>query len=544
MYLDAGDFEKAIEVNGKYKNVEGLVDVVRRLNKEQVDLLKKCAVLFIQLGKSKHAKEVYLKIGDSKSLVLLYVKMRKWEDAFGIMKQNPGLYEKDVYLPYAEYLALNDKFDEAQKAYRDAGLPELSLKMLGELTHNAVTEHRFKDAAFYFWLLAQENVCMIPETATNKKKFTKSQVKAYRAFRKYKLRARQYYAYSFIYKSIDEPFTGLQPMQLFNISRYLLNTLQGNDKDAETPFGISRAYVSPACLMRTVKGCCTPCRIVDQLFAGQLCAACAVSRSLIFALSLFAQVLFTLSKHCKTLGAYKLARETNAKLQQLIINPMWVDVIDLDMMTLQSKPMSDKEELLQTCYRCGHRNALLTASNKTTDACMNCHHPFVRSFSQFDQLPLVEFVPPKGMSDEEALGHIKAIARSGDSESKQSEEVDRWTDKEETGPGGEDGFNAALARFNERNDRKTYKPLEISAAIMRSMNEEEVFVVRSPCNADRSKYYKNVQPDVRIKLSTAGVFFHRMDYEELYLTEGHCPLSRKPDPEMEGFKAISDASTV
>ena len=72
--------------------------------------------------------------------------------------QNPGLYEKDVYLPYAEYLALNDKFDEAQKAYRDAWLPELSLKMLGQLTHNAVTEHRFKDAAFYFWLLAQENV--------------------------------------------------------------------------------------------------------------------------------------------------------------------------------------------------------------------------------------------------------------------------------------------------------------------------------------------------------------------------------------------------
>ena len=91
-----------------------------------------------------------------RSLVQLYVKMHKWDDAFGIMKQNPGQFEKDIYLPYAEYLALNDQFDEAQKAYRDAGLPEMSLKMLSQLTHNAVTEHRFKDAAFYFWLLAQE----------------------------------------------------------------------------------------------------------------------------------------------------------------------------------------------------------------------------------------------------------------------------------------------------------------------------------------------------------------------------------------------------
>ena len=93
---------------------------------------------------------------------------------------------------YAEYLALNDKFDEAQQAYRDAGLPQLSLKMLGQLTHNAVTENRFKDAAFYFWLLAQENIKMIPDDITSKRKFNKKQVKAYRQHRLYAQRARQY----------------------------------------------------------------------------------------------------------------------------------------------------------------------------------------------------------------------------------------------------------------------------------------------------------------------------------------------------------------
>jgi intraflagellar transport protein 122 len=491
MFLDAGDFEKAIEVNGQHKHVDGLVDVVRRLDKEQVDLLKKCAVLFIQLGKPKHAKEVYVKIGDSKALVLLYVKMRKWDDAFGILKQNPGLYEKDVYLPYAEYLALNDKFDEAQKAYREAGLPELSLKMLGQLTRNAVTEHRFKDAAFYYWLLAQENIKLIPETITRKRKFNKKQVAAYKSYRLYNKRARQYYAYNFIYQSLEQPFTKLKAVQLFNIGRYLLNTLhdpKNDGRQTEAPFGISRAYI-----------------------------------------------LFALAKHSKALGAYKLARETNAQLQQLMINPMWVDVIDLDLMTLQSKPMSDKEELLQVCYRCGFRNPLITAQGKSMDACMNCHHPFVRSFSQFDHLPLVEFVTPKDMNDEEAINHIQAIVGpKGEVEAK-TEEVDRWTDKGDSNGNGEvTPFSEALARFNERNDRKNYKPLELDKRVIRSLKEEEVFIVHPACSADNCKFYKNMSPDVSIKLSRAGIFFHRTDYEEIYLTEGHCPLSRKKDPEMEG----------
>jgi len=171
---------------------------------------------------------------------------------------------------------------------------------------------------------------------------------------------------------------------------------------------------------------------------------------------------------------------------------------------------------------------------------MNCHHPFVRSFSQFDHLPLVEFVPPKGMSDEEAIRHIQAISSDGDEESKQ-EEVDRWTDRGDEKGG--DRFAAALAKFNERNDRKNYKPVEVDASVMRSMNEEEVFVVRSPCPADRCKFYKNVDPTVAIKLSRAGVFFHRMDYEQLYLTEGYCPISRKKDPEMEGALPSAEATT-
>lgn len=38
---------------------------------------------------------------------------------------------------------------------------------------------------------------------------------------------------------------------------------------------------------------------------------------------------------------------------------------------------------------------------------MNCGHPFIRTFGTFDPLPLVQFLPEEGLSDEEA---IKLIA--------------------------------------------------------------------------------------------------------------------------------------
>ena len=50
----------------------------------------------------------------------------------------------------------HDRFVEAQGAYTKAGQGEQSLRMLETLTHNAVVEHRFPDAAYYLHLLSTE----------------------------------------------------------------------------------------------------------------------------------------------------------------------------------------------------------------------------------------------------------------------------------------------------------------------------------------------------------------------------------------------------
>jgi intraflagellar transport protein 122 len=52
-----------------------------------------------------------------------------------------------IYLPYADWLSAQDRFEEAQEAYKKAKRPDLSLKIIEFLANNAIVEKRFQDAA-------------------------------------------------------------------------------------------------------------------------------------------------------------------------------------------------------------------------------------------------------------------------------------------------------------------------------------------------------------------------------------------------------------
>lgn len=47
-------------------------------------------------------------------MITLHVEARNWDQAFILVKKNP-IFIPLVYLPYAEWLAENDQFIEAQK---------------------------------------------------------------------------------------------------------------------------------------------------------------------------------------------------------------------------------------------------------------------------------------------------------------------------------------------------------------------------------------------------------------------------------------------
>lgn len=159
------------------------------------------------------------------------------------------------------------------------GRPDESLKMLRQLTLNAVTENRYKDAGYYYWLLAHEELkqlkdldekrgsapsapsSSVPHSDSNGEQDTyspsaytmdavmrgdggaggadgeeKEKIKAlWRNFQKFYQKAEIYHAYDFIYRYTDEPFTSLLPDALFQTSQYIIN----NTREV-TPFGVSK----------------------------------------------------------------------------------------------------------------------------------------------------------------------------------------------------------------------------------------------------------------------------------------------------------------
>eukprot|EP00795_Rhopilema_esculentum_P002486 gene2486-18149_t len=169
MFIAAGEFLKAAEILGENGWTDKLVELGRNLNKADIEPLKICAFYLKEQQQYSYAAEMYLKMGDQKSLVQLYVEAHQWE-------------EDDVYVPYANWLAENDRFDEAQ-----AGDIEV--------------EDNILDKFFEFQV--------------------KSEI---------------YYVYHSIQRYMDEPFTSQLPEALFNMSRFLLHMLI-----KDTPHGISKS---------------------------------------------------------------------------------------------------------------------------------------------------------------------------------------------------------------------------------------------------------------------------------------------------------------
>jgi intraflagellar transport protein 122 len=111
----------------------------------------------------------------------------------------------------------------------------------------------------------------------------------------------------------------------------------------------------------------------------------------------------------KDMQAYKYARNVLERLDELVVNSKFSDEIELLSMNIRAKPFKDEDELLPLCYRCSHHNPLL---NPKGNDCSNCGQPYVFSFATFMPLPLVEFVLPDDITDEEALTLIDYVPNS------------------------------------------------------------------------------------------------------------------------------------
>ncbi|XP_059169667.1 intraflagellar transport protein 122 homolog [Physella acuta] len=465
MYISAGEYLKAIDIIGDHGWPDMMIDLARKIDKADREALGKAAQHLAKMGEYGYAAEVYSKMGDQKALIAMRVEAKHWDDAFILVEKHPE-YKTDVYVPYAQWLAEKDRFEEAQQAFHKAGLQAEAVKVLEQLTHNAVVESRFDDAGYYFWKLSIQCLDIAREEP-------EKCVDMLKKFRDFQTKANIYYVYHTINRHVVEPFTSVLPEGLFNMSRYLLH-----ETERDVPVGVSKSAT-----------------------------------------------LFTLAKQSKNLGAYKLARTTYEKLRLMRLPSRFQNAVDLGCLTVRSKPFHDAEELLAMCYRCSTTNPLV---NKTGNRCVNCKQPFVHSFVTFEVLPLVEFVLEEGMTDQEAV-HIldmsipKQKKKGGPWSETKMGNFQSLRLGEEAPEEDEDPFTARLKSYNESDE---FQPVVVNKSTLQTMSRSDVYILKWP-KPLRYQFFRSLLPDVPITLcSSCNKLFHTDDFEQQYLQRGHCPFCK------------------
>ncbi|KAK0064191.1 intraflagellar transport protein 122 [Biomphalaria pfeifferi] len=231
MYISAGEYLKAIDIIGDHKWPDMMIDLSRKIDKADREALGRAAHHLAKMGRYDYAAEVYSKMGDQKALIVMWVEAKHWDDAFTLVEKHPE-FKTDVYVPYAQWLAEKDRFEEAQQAFHKAGLQAEAVKVLEQLTHNAVAESRFDDAGYYYWKLSIQCLDIAREEPEKREDMLHK-------FQEFQMKANIYFVYHTIYRHVIEPFTSVLPEGLFNMSRYLLHNVEN-----DVPYGVSKTYPS------------------------------------------------------------------------------------------------------------------------------------------------------------------------------------------------------------------------------------------------------------------------------------------------------------
>ncbi|KAG1660681.1 Intraflagellar transport protein 122 [Nymphon striatum] len=443
MYLSAGELIKAIDIIGENKWIDMLLDISRKTDKADKEAISLCAHYFAKHGHFVHAAEMYSKISDYQSLVQLYVNAKNWEEAF-VLADKYSECRQSVYVPYAKWLAESDRFVEAQKAFHKAGEEEEAFKVLKQLTLNAVTENRFQDAGYYYWLLSQQCLENANEQLINgcEEQFKKMMDEHDQHLKKAEL----YYAYHSIHRYVAEPFTALLADTLFNTARFLQHELINF-----TPIGISKVYV-----------------------------------------------LFALAKQSKNVKAYKLARYAYDKLQILRVPQHFQNSVDLGSLTVRSKPFNDYEEVLPLCYRCSTTNPLL---NSQGNQCINCKQSVC--FLLHLVLPLVEFFLADGIEDSEAEQSLDTEPYIMDTTKDQWQESTDggadtmvFDDTPQKQSDDADPFTAQLLTFEQ--EGADYVPVTVDRETLKKMDRANVIICKHKW-PKRYQYFRNLLPEMSIR---------------------------------------------
>lgn len=93
-----------------------MLDLGRRLDKTNRSALTIIADYLKRSNDSAGSAEIYRRIGDFAAVLSLHIEAKEWDQAFHLVEDQPHL-KSLVYIPYARWLAENDKFVQAQKGF-------------------------------------------------------------------------------------------------------------------------------------------------------------------------------------------------------------------------------------------------------------------------------------------------------------------------------------------------------------------------------------------------------------------------------------------
>lgn len=509
LYETCGDYANAIGMLGQSGQLDKLMKMCRALPKSEVALITQCAIFFREQHSIPYALEAYEKVDDNRSLVQLYVELGDWRRAFAILEKCPQL-ARLVYLPWANWLADNDKFEESLDAFRAAKWPQEAIRMLETLASNSVTCRRFSDAAFYFIHLAEEYGDFEDDERPTDAQLAHRIKLSNECVR----RAAVYYAYSYIYAHTTQPFI-FDDLKLFRVSRHL---------------------------------CAMVCDGVIPVNIGK------------------AEILYTLARAANRLDMVRTARAVFEKLQTVILLIPILEQVDVETLIIRSKPFTDRDELLDTCYRCKQIVPQIAAQG---DRCPNCFHPFVRCFSSFVNLPLVEFTLSNDLSDADAermirsgIGGMKTNSNGaedgmGGDEKPEAQTATEWEaenganvinfeednidyqiDKQLVAMGrskaaankGGDPFFTQLQYVTRPDKAKgVYQPYIANAEMIKLFRCDELIVVKPRYGAlpIPYRYYRVMKSEISITLCEGcQQFFVSSEYEKECMKGSGCPLCR------------------
>ena len=495
LYIAIGKKKKAIEIYGEHGLLDILIDICRGLTKdEDAESIALCGHYFSKHKNYAYAAEAYLRLGDTKSIVYMNVELKKWDEAFILSRENKQLSEY-VHLKYAENLILEDKFKEAQEYYRKADRVDLSMKLLDKLIDNAVYEKRYKDACFLFISYTTDALSVIKDFGEDVSKLSKIDFSKLKEFKDSNDLSDIFNAYDYIYKFIEEPFSSdvisVSKTDLFNACLFLVNKITNFKSFMPQYKSINPSYIY-------------------------------------YALGILAQQF----------NNFKTACNAYDKLANLIYPNEWSEKIDIEILNIRSKPYVDKDTELPICYNCNHNNPLLTSSG---DQCNSCAAPFKRCSISFEILPLVEFKPAKGITDDQAIDFIKMSSMEKIKKNMIQKNKETGVHSLKLDTGGKVGnlFENKLNEFTQNlESTEEYKVIELDESVLKTLNENEVYIIdlRNINKTYPVKFYKNRRKDVGVIMCKFCFrFFKVEEFENAFLKCGKCcPLCKKVDEGMKG----------